>query len=287
MTVFFPDLSHYNSGTSLKGAPAVIAKATQGSSYIDPVYDVFRVGAQAQHIPFCAYHWLDTTAATAQAKHCYSVVGPHVPLMIDDEQQRIVVEHTLEFVAAYRALGGRVILEYAPHWVWANSGRPNLIPLARAGLGIVSSSYPAYSDNGPGWGPYGGVSPLIWQYADNQSFNGRKVDFNAYRGSLAQLTALFAGPTIGDDMPLTKADAELVYQNNWHRELRSDPPAGSAPLSAATVLLDIAETVDKLAAAPPAPPPVDLSDAQLDTLADKVAARLHALTFTAAPPPTS
>jgi hypothetical protein len=241
MSLFFPDVSHYQAGLSLKGAPAVIAKATQGTSYIDPVYDVFRVGAQSLGIPFCAYHWLDTSAATAQAKHCFNIVGPHTPLMIDDEQQRIVVEHTLEFVAAYRALGGRVILEYAPAWVWRNSGRPNLIPFARAGLGIVSSSYTAYSDIGVGWAPYGGVTPIIWQYSDNHLFNGRRVDFNAYRGSSAQLAALFGGS--GGDMPLTKADVELFWN--------TDVPGDAENTSGGNMLRQARAAAQTAAAKPP------------------------------------
>jgi len=205
MTIHFPDVSHYQEGLSLKGAPVVIAKATQGTRYTDPAYLTFKRQAAAMAAPFVAYHWLDTSDAAAQARHCHAVVGD-TPLMIDDEQQRIVVSHTLAFVRAYRALGGRVVLEYAPEWVWRNSGRPNLAPLVEAGLHIVSSRYTVYSDTGPGWSPYGGITPTVWQYADNRPFNGRRVDFNAFHGTAADFAALIAGtptttpPEEDDDM---------------------------------------------------------------------------------------
>jgi lysozyme len=214
MTVLFPDVSHYQGGLNLSGADACIAKATQGTGYNDPSYTNFRAQAAQLGIPFAAYHWLDTTDAAAQARHAYAIVGS-TPLMIDDEQNVINVAHTLAFINAYRALGGRVILEYAPQWVWANSGRPDLRPIVSAGLAIVSSNYPAagYSDSGPGWGTYGGITPLIWQYTDKRSFNGFAIDFNGFRGTLDQLRALFAGTTQEDDMtPLESAEAHETHE---------------------------------------------------------------------------
>lgn len=195
MTILFPDVSHWNAGVNLTGAQALIAKATEGVSYVDPTYAGFKAWAAGAGVPFCAYHWLDTTDAGAQARHAYAIVGPRTPLMIDDEQNVIVVGHTLQFVAAYRAAGGTVRLEYAPQWVWHDSGEPDLRPLAAAGLSIVSSNYPAagYTDAGPGWTPYGGITPAIWQYTSRQPFGGKAVDFNAFRGTVADLRRLLDG----------------------------------------------------------------------------------------------
>ncbi len=203
--LFFPDVSSYQQGLSLRGAAAVVAKASQGSGWTDPTYAGFKTQAASLGIPFAAYHWLDTTDAAAQAKHAYSIVGPGVPLMIDDEQPPVVVSHTLAFVQAYRALGGRVVLEYLPRWVWQASGSPDLTPLADTGLHLVSSNYPTagYSDGGPGWAGYGGVNPDVWQWTDNLLFNGQHVDFNAYRGDVNQFSALL---TAGDSVT-TQTDA--------------------------------------------------------------------------------
>jgi len=211
MAILFPDVSHFQAGLSLRGAVACIAKATQGTSYSDAAYIEFRTQAASLGIPFAAYHWLDTSDAAAQALHAYSVVGT-TPLMIDDEQGVINVAHTLAFINAYRARGGRVVLEYAPQWVWTDSGRPDLRPLVAAGLGIVSSNYPAggYTDAGPGWGTYGGITPLVWQYTDKQMFNGFPVDFNGFRGSLDQFRAFLAQED-GDMTPEQAAQLQDIY----------------------------------------------------------------------------
>lgn len=223
MIITYPDVSHWQGQMRMDGAAAIVAKATQGTGYTDPAYTWYRGEAARLGVPFAAYHWLDTTDAYAQAYHCYSVVGPHTPLMIDDEQTVINVSHTLGFVSAYRSLGGRVTLEYAPHWVWLNSGQPDLRPLAAAGLALVASWYGAGISTGPGWDAYGGVTPAILQYTNAQQFNGSAVDFNAYRGSISELRALFDG---GDTtMPTT---AEITHalitadigSNLWPDELR-------------------------------------------------------------------
>src|SRR5258706_8988783 len=99
MTIRFPDVSHYQGTMSLGGVDAAIAKATQGVSYKDPTYGAYK-GQMAGRL-FAAYHWLDTADAVAQARNAFSVVGPNVPLMIDDEQNIVTVQHTLDFVHAY------------------------------------------------------------------------------------------------------------------------------------------------------------------------------------------
>jgi glycosyl hydrolase family 25 len=209
VTVFFPDVSHFQTGLSLRGAPAVIAKATQGSTFTDPAYAGFKAQAAAFGIPFAAYHWVDTARISDQAQHCLSVVGRDVPVMWDAEAAGATVTRLVSLTQAYRFLGGIAELVYLPHWWWQDLGEPDLRPLENLGLKLISSNYPdeGYESNGPGWAPYGGVAPTIWQYTSKQAFNGYRIDFNAYRGTLPQLTALFA---TGDDMALTDADANLV-----------------------------------------------------------------------------
>lgn len=221
----FPDISHYQGNIDLTGAQVVVAKATQGATYTDPLYGRNKAEAARVGALFVAYHWLDTSDAGAQARHAFAVVGADVPLMIDDEQGTISVPHTLAFVDAYRTLGGLVALEYAPRWVWWKSGQPDLRPFTAAGLHLVSSSYPqaGYTATGPGWAPYGGVTPTIWQYTDARPFNGQRVDFNAYRGSADQLRALLYGTAQPreDDMKLFRAEPSgAVWVSNgpqrWH-----------------------------------------------------------------------
>jgi hypothetical protein len=191
VTIHFPDVSHYQSGLSLTGAPAAFAKASQGNTYRDPAYAGFRSQAATLQIPFAAYHWVDGADLAAQARNAYGAAGT-VPLMWDAEAAGATVPRLVDLTSRHRALGGNPRLVYLPHWWWENLGRPDLRPLARVGLSLVSSNYPAggYTENGPGWAPYGGMTPVIWQWTDAHAFNGQRVDFNAFRGTVDQLRAL-------------------------------------------------------------------------------------------------
>ena len=64
----FPDVSNYQAGLSLAGAPACIAKATEGTGFVDHTYPGFKAQAQSMGIPFAAYHWVNTEDVAAQAK---------------------------------------------------------------------------------------------------------------------------------------------------------------------------------------------------------------------------
>lgn len=208
----FPDVSHYQSGLSLKGAPACIAKATQGSTYRDPGYPGFKAQAAAFGVPFAAYHWVDTSDLAAQAANAHAVIGS-TPTMWDAEAAGATVPRLVELTARYRALGGNPRLVYLPHWWWQDHlGSPDLRPLTAAGLGLVSSSYPAagYTDAGPGWAAYGGVTPVIWQYTDKQPFGGQRVDFNAYRGTATQLATL-----LGAGAPTKQQEDDMELGAEW------------------------------------------------------------------------
>lgn len=236
MTIFFPDVSNHQGAMSLAGAVACIAKATEGTTFKDKYYTHYRDQALAMGIPFAGYHWIHNSDIDAQAHNAFSVVGPNIPLMIDDEDinDGLSVSRTLAFVSAYRALGGTVTLEYLPHWFWEDYGSPDLRPLGRAGLSLISSNYTTYSDTGPGWAPYGGMTPAIWQYTSTAHFNGvQNVDFNAYKGTVEQLRALFNGqlvPGSGDDDMFCKfgdnpsngnGDKVWVLQSQLNDVLRS------------------------------------------------------------------
>ena len=273
-TVEYPDVAHYQAGLSLAGAPLVFAKATQGSGYTDPEYADFRAQAKQRKIPQGAYHWLDTSDAIKQARHCFSVVGHGVPLMVDEEQPTISVGHTIAFVTEYRRIGGLVPLEYLPRWTWEASGKPDLRPLAKAGLLLVASDYvPADSITlaGKAWQAYGGVAPTIVQYTSKHLFNGQLVDFNRFPGSLDMLLGLLQ---LGDDM------ANLTDLNITHLEgvaarteallklLPKSTMAGTgktldADLPAVDALIHIRETVDQIAKSAGVAPTQDQVDAAM------------------------
>ena len=139
------------------------AKATEGTTYRDPFYAGYHGQAANMGVPFVGYHYLHHGSIEAQAALAFSVVGAGVPLMLDVEVVQGEADPTLDdvtqFVAAYRARGGRVTLIYLPQWFWSGHwGSPDLRPLAKLGLALISSNYTTYSDTGPGWAAYGGVA---------------------------------------------------------------------------------------------------------------------------------
>ena len=226
MTLFYADIASYQSGLSLSGLSAVCVKATEGTTYIDPDYAGWKSEANTDGILFSAYHYLDAANPSEQAQFCFDVVGT-TPLMIDVEALGTVDSvSTIEtFESTFKALGGRVWGYYIPEWYWSgNMGSPSLSGLSEA---LVASDYAdAYSDTGRGWDSYGGKSPVIWQITNSHMFNGQPVDWDAFRGSLADLKVLWYGSPVPP--PNTNAPEEVL---NVSTQSRDD---GSLDLTIAT-----------------------------------------------------
>jgi hypothetical protein len=191
VTVYYPDISGFQAGIDLKGALAAACKATEGTGYANPDFARARANAASHGTFFMAYHFLHAGSAALQARWCYMNVGPSTPLMLDVEPttgSNPSPADVAAFVAAYRALGGTIHLVYLPRWYWLQIGSPPLASaFSAAQLALVSSAYTPYTDSssGTGWLPYGGITPIVWQYTDALSFNGHSVDFNAFRGHYA------------------------------------------------------------------------------------------------------
>ncbi|MBO0813637.1 MAG: hypothetical protein J2P30_00560 [Actinobacteria bacterium] len=192
MTLFYPDVSSFQAGISLAGAPAVCSKVTEGTNYLNPEFRVIQAQASRLGIPFFAYHFLRAGNPTGQARWCLQA-AEKTPLMLDFEpsvSSSPTLADAKTFVDDYRALGGTCYLVYLPQWYWQQIGSPSLLPLKNRGLHLVSSHYTTYSDTGPGWQAYGGMTPVIWQFTNIHPFNGFQIDFNAFKGTPAQLHSL-------------------------------------------------------------------------------------------------
>jgi Glycosyl hydrolases family 25 len=196
MTIHFHDTSHYQTNYQPDGP--TIAKATEGTGYTDSAYTTTRQRTLAGGWPFLGYHFLRHGNVPAQVSHAVAVVGKGQPLMLDVETATDGTFPTLaEMFAFMDAWPGVVSLCYIPKWFWAAKwGSPNLTSLVDRGAGLISSRYTTYSDSGLGWDPYGGVTPIIWQYTSTP------IDTNAFKGTEAELGHLFAHGTAagGDDM---------------------------------------------------------------------------------------
>jgi len=84
---------------------------------------------------------------------------------------------------------------YAPKWVYGDSlaglGYPLWASSYVGGAGTASKLYPG--DSSSKWGAYSGQTPAILQFTSSATIAGQTTcDANAFRGTLAQLTALVA-----------------------------------------------------------------------------------------------
>ena len=186
MTIFYPDLSNYQAGYKIPtGTPAVVAKATEGTYYMDSSFHDFQHQATVLGIPFSGYHFLKSESSPeAQAQYYYNFAGK-IPCMIDVETEggsRPGVDWCVRFIAELQRLGGHVWSVYYPAWYLGVTGGS----LAALGVPVIASEYRSYDDNNWPAG-YGGIEPLIWQYTSTP------IDMNAFKGTPAQLAALING----------------------------------------------------------------------------------------------
>lgn len=224
MTFFYPDLDDYVDVTLEANTLVVCARATLSRSVADRFYAKYKADAARVGATFIGYHWLNYGTEVEQAKFCFSHVGPDVPLMIDAEDvagntgyvRPNTVNNINAFADDYRALGGKVNLAYVPRWYWENKmGSPDLTPLQSNGLHLVNSYYTTYRDDGPGWAPYGGVTPLVWQYADAHSYGGGLVDHNAVKVPYDEFRQLLLpGGTMDWNDPIT-ANGVTFPAKDW------------------------------------------------------------------------
>lgn len=230
MTIFGPDISNNNGALTLAtGTPFVLAKSSESTNYHDPTYAGFKFQAARIGALFSAYHFLHAGSAAAQARYAYGIVGK-TPLMLDVEltgSSKPQLSDVTAFIDEYRAYGGNIWAAYIPHWYWqGDMGSPSLTPVSSRHVALISSSYTSYSDSGVGWNAYGGVSPALWQYTDSQAYSGKHVDFNAYKGTKAQLAALMGATSTADNGGIivsTEQDTDM------HIDIRPGQPYVCTP----------------------------------------------------------
>lgn len=208
MTIFGPDLSSFEHGVNVAALPApfVLMKCTEGTYYADGDYGIWLGQARASGKIAVAYHFISGQDPDGQAAWLASHIGDRsLPVMLDWEPEGTYKPPLAQLLAVADAMvrqGLRPKLAYAPRWHWSNIGSPSLAGLTQRGIGLVSSSYPGGAgypgDDGPGWQPYGGVTPLIWQYTDAATLGGQRVgDMNAFKGAVEELAAFLGTSTAG------------------------------------------------------------------------------------------
>jgi hypothetical protein len=283
MTILGPDISSYEAGLDLSrlaDASFVIAKTTEGTYYHDPSYDSWRQQAKTIRMPFVWYHFLTVESAQAQVANLLAHVGDRtLPGMLDVEPEpqtgsRPTLDDVLAFDDAAHAAGLNLVLVYLPHWYWQEIGSPDLTALGARRLYLVSSAYPGGTgtakalypgDAAAGWAPYGGATPLLYQFTDKASDAGTSMDYNAFRGLPAQLAA-YLGTTIGGAMGTIPATIgqqwpEIATQFPANESFDNDTAliwADGGARAAALYAKQARDAVNALAARVQAPPAVDV-----------------------------
>jgi hypothetical protein len=168
---------------------------------------------------------------------------------------------------------------YAPLWVYGGTLKGLTYPLWASsyvnGSGSASQLYP--SDISTRWSPYSGQSPAILQFTSSATIAGMTTcDANAYRGTLAELTALLAPgwKTEVPDVELTDKYGDAAYAGRTVQDRLSDDAKLRDVLwgdktGTAAAKLDPASPLAKLIATPTA---VAALSAKVDQLSAAVAA---------------
>jgi hypothetical protein len=257
VTTFTADVGHRDgpvdwAQAARAGIAAGCVKATEGGGpryrFTDPLFAEQLAGAATAGMDLVgAYHCLSGDTVSSQIRYLQQVLGRethavrHPWVMLDvepfDELRRADAlpdfVHVEAFADAWWSQYSYPLALYLPRWVWEQWGRPSLTGLAGQ-IVLVSSAYPdkisrpfrvayayAGADRGPGWAPYGGLTPALWQFTDAALIPGvrggtRGGDCNAFRGTPSDLVHLLTGqpaatptnPGPGDD-DMTTISGEL------------------------------------------------------------------------------
>ncbi|MFD2421682.1 GH25 family lysozyme [Amycolatopsis pigmentata] len=224
MTLFVVDVNSYvaylpPAQAQREGYAGMIAKATEGSGYVDPTFARYLADCRAVGMPLIAYHFLHHDVPIAdQVALIRRVVPTSVALGVDIEAEPSLgnyptVDDARALVIALTGIGYRVALTYLPPWYWQQLGTPSLASMPPewssryvSGSGYASNLYNAAPPSW--WNQVGGDPVALLQFTDQAVINGHTYDASAFGGSLADLNALFdPAPSVPN---LQEADAMSV-----------------------------------------------------------------------------
>ena len=212
MTLFVVDVNNHvpylpPEQASREGYSAMIAKATEGGSYVDPTFARYLADCGACGMPLMAYHFLHhDVPIAAQVANIQRTVPTSVTIGVDVEAEPSLnnyptVEDARALVIALTGVGYRVALTYLPPWYWQQLGSPSLAGLPPewasryvSGSGYSSNLYNAVPPSW--WDPVGGDPVALLQFTDQANINGSTYDSSAFDGTLEQLHALFSAAPI-------------------------------------------------------------------------------------------
>lgn len=230
-TLYGVDVSVHQDGMSLKraageGIDFAIVRTSDGTLK-DRCYRSHLEDAESAGLITAAYHYLrnpsEGTTVAQQVQASLEVMGDKKrPMWIDVETRAgIHVDHIRQCKREFERRGVRVIgaYSYVPYWEGRISpGEPDSHEFGAFWVAAYGTNpRGAPRDIYPGdqhwqWDyPLGNQKPVIWQYGSNAQVAGYSVDINAFRGSKAQLKALFTGHATKEE--LTMADIQRLIDH--------------------------------------------------------------------------
>lgn len=220
-------------------------KVSEGNYYSDPYWPVVRDWCAANNVPCIGYHYVTTNDPTSQAATFKNNGGGNVA-MLDFEANSGALGNFWAVVNAFNAAGITVTLSYIPRWYWQQIGSPDLSTVP----GLISSAYfeegtyasteyaDAGGDQGSGWAPYGGATPVIWQFSDGAIIDGKSVDANAFKGTIDQLQTLLAGsPTDNTPPPSTGSGPFMALTDQQQADMYNAIMGTAAAVASALALV--------------------------------------------------
>lgn len=192
------DLSHHNGPVDLQkaasdGIAGVIHKATQGLTYVDPMFATNRQKAATAGLLFGAYHFGTGADGAAQADFFLKTVQPSDSdlLVLDFEENTAGATMTLDQARAFIMR----VQSVTNRWPGLYGGNYLKQTLAHGDDPVLTNCWLWLSQYGPNAVcPAAWNSWTLWQYTDGsvgpdpQPVNGVGVcDRNTFNGTLAEL----------------------------------------------------------------------------------------------------
>lgn len=220
----FIDTSNWQGGynPALTGADAVIAKATEGTGFVDAFCDAIIQQAMASGMPWGFYHFAGDGDAVAEAVHfinnCSGYFGSGIPVL--DWEGNQGVDWVNRFVDTVHGQTGVWPWIYANPWRF-NQGGVNPT-CARWVASYPDVASPTWSQ-AQGWDcPSADGNVVAWQFCSDGTVNGiaGNVDLDLFYGTKEQWQAYARGCTIhvdaiGPDSP--GADTAEVLENDTYK----------------------------------------------------------------------
>lgn len=168
-------------------SPVLIAKATEGTSFVSPLFEAQRAGAQAQRLAALGlYHFWDPGYdPVAQAEHFVATVGS---LRAAPLEWAILDVESGDDMASYHAFCEHV--DAALHRTTWLYGGAQLTAAATPRPRWIARYYDQTPN--PAYAP--GIGESLWQFADAYAVPGAGAgDCSVYYGDLAGFLALVRG----------------------------------------------------------------------------------------------